>query len=821
MAVFPDKIVLKNSFDDRATIEAAIAVGGSDEIQRGELVVGLENGAVRLYSLDAANQVVDVSGSAYGRAIVSSSMPDYTPDGQALFEGYFWFNPNDESLHVYSSGAWVQVSGGGGGGAVTSVNGQTGAVVLGLGDIENVSTDAGLGQAPSGFASFDNSFELSDPTPDFEPPGASYPETGGYDGGRYFDATSPQSVGFNTVYSDSVAAGDYDIISFAFRGENYNTNNSRLSFGTQSFDATAGDPGWALRMQMTELEFYVDGSQYDTLNMSGAGLDDSIWNTMLVQLYWPSGRTAMPEITLWVNNTRLADRWTPTGAATTITPSTAAHFSTVFALRDLNLDSIATVSQSSEFLDPPANATIDWDAEHLRILNSSESVTPSDGQVLTWVDANNQWEPVTPSGGGGSTTLDSLTDVSVPSPSTNEILAWDGSAWTAQAFGDNSYSSNHGDLTQFPLHGLDGFYADQAALEADGFTFIAGSANADDMALTFSPGASWDGLSFLGQSLSSANWFMNSNGGVGFDGNGHTTNGRSGNSITASADIDLYVSWWSQDSETRLAGYKEVTIDGTDWLIVRADMKVPYNSETNGFPVEAWFSKKGEISVRYGTSVNGAVITVSPTANVICGNGSVYPYTSAPFIGLTSSGAYGVSYSFVPGISISLDSLSDVDATTTLPTDGQVLTWVDANGQWEPADASGGGGGGGGARVSVSAATSSIADQAIENVTVASTGKAGNLLAIETDQAAWVTIYSDQASRTADTGRGESTSPSAGSGIIAEVITTGAERVKVTPCINYFNDEAVPVSELYLKVVNKSGSTQVITTTLTVVPTES
>lgn len=34
----------------------------------------------------------------------------------------------------------------------------------------------------------------------------------------------------------------------------------------------------------------------------------------------------------------------------------------------------------------------------------------------------------------------------------------------------------------------------------------------------------------------------------------------------------------------------------------------------------------------------------------------------------------------------SIDALSDVDTSTTPPTDGQILTWVDANSQWEPVD---------------------------------------------------------------------------------------------------------------------------------------
>jgi len=37
----------------------------------------------------------------------------------------------------------------------------------------------------------------------------------------------------------------------------------------------------------------------------------------------------------------------------------------------------------------------------------------------------------------------------------------------------------------------------------------------------------------------------------------------------------------------------------------------------------------------------------------------------------------------------SIDALSDVDTSTTPPTDGQVLTWVNANSRWEPADLQG------------------------------------------------------------------------------------------------------------------------------------
>lgn len=43
------------------------------------------------------------------------------------------------------------------------------------------------------------------------------------------------------------------------------------------------------------------------------------------------------------------------------------------------------------------------------------------------------------------------------------------------------------------------------------------------------------------------------------------------------------------------------------------------------------------------------------------------------------------------GGAVFIDDLSDVDTSTVAPTDGQVLTWVDANSQWEPVTSSGGG----------------------------------------------------------------------------------------------------------------------------------
>ena len=123
----------------------------------------------------------------------------------------------------------------------------------------------------------------------------------------------------------------------------------------------------------------------------------------------------------------------------------------------------------------------------------------------------------------------------------------------------------------------------------------------------------------------------------------------------------------------------------------------------------------------------------------------------------------------------------------------------------------------GAARTTV-AATNSIAANGIANISM-TTPKTYALLSIETSHAAWVTLYSDTASRTADSSRNETTDPVAGSGVLAEVITSGSTTQLITPASVCFNSAGA--STTYLKIVNKSGSTANVQVTLTFVGLES
>jgi hypothetical protein len=167
------------------------------------------------------------------------------------------------------------------------------------------------------------------------------------------------------------------------------------------------------------------------------------------------------------------------------------------------------------------------------------------------------------------------------------------------------------------------------------------------------------------------------------------------------------------------------------------------------------------------------------------------------------------------GTDISTASINDLaDVTVSSPTVGQVLKW---NGTaWiNDTDANSGGGGGGtlSTRTTRSVTTSSIANLASANATI--TGFSGYaLLSIQTSAAAWVTVYTSSAARTADASRAITDDPVPGSGVIAEVITTGAQTQVFTPGVFGYNDETSPTTDIQIKVVNRSGSTAAITVTV-------
>ena len=166
--------------------------------------------------------------------------------------------------------------------------------------------------------------------------------------------------------------------------------------------------------------------------------------------------------------------------------------------------------------------------------------------------------------------------------------------------------------------------------------------------------------------------------------------------------------------------------------------------------------------------------------------------------------------------SVTADSNND---TLTLAAGTGITLATNASSDTITINASGGGGSSLQSRTTANGATASIADGASGTIDITA-AKTFALLKVETSAAAWVTIYTDGTSRTNDTSRTEVQDPAPGSGVLAEVITTGAATQIITPGTFCWNNDGTPADTTYLKVVNKSGSTQAITVTLTYVQLE-
>jgi len=134
--------------------------------------------------------------------------------------------------------------------------------------------------------------------------------------------------------------------------------------------------------------------------------------------------------------------------------------------------------------------------------------------------------------------------------------------------------------------------------------------------------------------------------------------------------------------------------------------------------------------------------------------------------------------------------------------------------------ASGGGGGASLSRTQQGVSTT-LADGATGNIQFNGLGISYLLYKVTVDEDAWIRIYSDTASRTADAGRAQGQDPAEGAGIIAEFIATGGSGTtfKVTPGIHGWVDNSETV--IPVAVTNTSGASATITTTLVGLPLES
>ena len=198
-------------------------------------------------------------------------------------------------------------------------------------------------------------------------------------------------------------------------------------------------------------------------------------------------------------------------------------------------------------------------------------------------------------------------------------------------------------------------------------------------------------------------------------------------------------------------------------------------------------------------------------ADLLDGNdGSYYQNAGNINTGTLGSGRLSGSYNIsISGSAASIPTVNDIgNASIASPVDGQVLRYDGAN--WINSEVS--------RRRSISITQPSATNGTAYNLSISGAPNTYALLKIETSHAAWVTLYTDTSSRTNDSSRNENTDPTPGDGVIAEVITGGSVSQKLTPAPFGYSD--TQNNTIYIKAVNKSGSTVNLQVTVTVVALE-
>ena len=197
---------------------------------------------------------------------------------------------------------------------------------------------------------------------------------------------------------------------------------------------------------------------------------------------------------------------------------------------------------------------------------------------------------------------------------------------------------------------------------------------------------------------------------------------------------------------------------------------------------------------------------------VATNTGAGYFATGGAWVKLANNSELG-NYTTTANLPSAIDShLNQSD-----PTSGYVLSWDGADYAWV---AQSGGGSGLQSRSTATGTTGSLADAAETDLDI--TGFKSYMLAtITTNRAARVRLYTTAAARTADASRAEGTDPTSDAGVIAEVITTGAETVTISPGALGFNLESPPTTTIPCRVTNKSGGTSTVQVNLHVLQLES
>jgi len=261
---------------------------------------------------------------------------------------------------------------------------------------------------------------------------------------------------------------------------------------------------------------------------------------------------------------------------------------------------------------------------------------------------------------------------------------------------------------------------------------------------------------------------------------------------------------------TSTGGYTLPTASTTVLGGVKIDGSTITLNGSNQLVATAYTLPTATNSVLGGVKVDGTTITINGSGVISGANTYTLPTASTSTLGGVTVAAVGTS-----GLNNTSGAISLATAGTSqlggVKVDGTTIT-IDGSGIISSASSLA-------SRGTAAGTTASLANNATGNLTIV--GFKGYILyKIQTSVGAWVRIYTDSASRTADASRLQTSDPSPGSGIISEVITSGAQTIVISPGTIGFNNESSPTTNIELAVTNLSGSSSTVTVTLTIVKIE-
>lgn len=445
----------------------------------------------------------------------------------------------------------------------------------------------------------------------------------------------------------------------------------------------------------------------------------------------------------------------------------------------------------------------------------------TNGQVLT-TDGNGAFTFTTVSGGGS--TLGALTDVSSVAATTGQVLKWDGTQW---APGTDSGGGSGIALTDLSVA------AEPAAAGDGGLAYDSGTG-----AFTYTPPVIPADLNDLGISDGINGQVLTTDGAGGYTfedasgGGGGGSSTFSGLTEISTADVDAH------DIALQAKTTHIMTPNGSSAyrsdIYGTADNPTIYvrAGETIAFDLtDVTGSHPFQIETSGGSAYNDGLIHIATNGTRTTG-ASAQGKTSGTLywkVPGTISGTYKyictVHGSMIGDIEIEAaagasggggSAITIQDEGSTLPTAATTINFVGTGVQAFGAGATktitiSGGGSGLNTRTSTNTLNSSIAADATVNFDL-SAAKTFVLYSIEVSGAAWVRLYIDTASRTADASRLRGNDPAPDAGVIAEVITTGSETVKFGPAVIGYcsTGNIIPAA-----VTNDTGGTANIDVTIT------